>query len=209
MPLKRRAAPRAEIMGWDGSAWQRLPVESATNPNLRTAIYDGNTRARVVDYGQDAMPNANNQICTVAYRYGFNDSSWDRWRNNTEATVLASATRTSSGASSDQTNYNAKGVIIWINVTAVSGTFAAGEGLKIRVNGKDPTAGVYIWISPTIGPYTTTGYRQILIYPGATDTAGVIEGKNDIPLPRTWRVEYEISGTNPSFTFSVGASYIV
>jgi len=56
MPLKRRAAPRAEIMGWDGSAWQRLPVESSANPNLRTAIYSGPARLTILGDAIELTP---------------------------------------------------------------------------------------------------------------------------------------------------------
>jgi len=209
MPLKRRAAPRAEIMGWDGSAWQRLPVESSTNPNLRIALYDGTDRANITTINTDGLGTARNALDIAGFKHGFNESTWDRWRNNAEVTVLASATRTASGVSSNQTNYNARGVIVWVNVTAVSGTFAAGEGLFIAVSGRDPVSGVFSWVAPRIGPYTTTGFHKIVIYPGATDTGGQFTTENDIPLPRTWRVSYTITGTNPSFTFSVGASYIV
>jgi len=209
MPLKRRAAPRAEIMGWDGSAWQRLPVESSANPNLRIALYDGTDKANITLINTDGLGTARKALDTAGFKYGFNESTWDRWRSNTEATVLPSATRTASGSSASQTNYNARGVIIWISITAVSGTFAAGEGLKLWIEGKNPVTGTFFAIIPAIGPYTSPTNIQMLVYPGATDAAGAIEGENDIPLPRGWRVYYTITGTNPSFTFSVGASYVV
>jgi len=209
MPLKRRAAPRAEIMGWDGSAWQRLLVESAVNPNLRVALYDSANKLQVSpSIPGDGISVARPLIAAI-FKYGFNGSTWDRWRSNTEVTVLPSATRTASGSSSDQINYNAKGVLVWLRISAVSGTFAAGEGLILYVLAKDRTSGYYLRISPIIGPYTTVGNRHIVIYPGVTDIADLFVGENDIPLPRTWKVYYGISGTNPSFTFSVGASYVV
>jgi len=209
VPLKRRAAPRAELMVWDGSKWQKALAESAVNPNLRVSIWRGTDEALVYPRNVDGMSAANDVLHSIACKAGFNGSAWDRWRNNTEETVLPSAARKTSGSSADQTNFNARGVIIWLYISAVSGSYAAGEGLEIQLQGKDPTTGAYLFISPTIGPYTTIGHRQLLIYPGATDSAGLIEGENDIPLPRVWRINYRISGTDPSFTFSVGASYIV
>jgi len=209
MPLERRAAPRSHIMGWDGSDWQRLPVESSINPNLRVGIYEGANEAEVEASGSDGKANTINQLVTGAMRYGFNESTWDRWRNNTNVTVLPSATRTVSGDSAEQTNCNARGVYICLDITAVSGTFAAGEGLRIQVRIKDATAIKYKAIMTWLGPYTTTGTYWALIYPGVTDTAGQIEVENDVPLSRTWLVRYEITGTTPSFTFSVGASYII
>jgi len=209
MPLKRRAAPRAEIMGWDGSAWQRILVESSANPNLRVAVYDGTNKMAVAagDVGDNASMGLGSYV--KAPKWAFNESRWDRWRNNTEKTVLPSGTRTFTTNSATQINWNARGAIIWVNVTAVSGTFAAGEGLTILIQGRDPVTAAFRTIGPTLGPMTTTGAREMLIYPGCTDVAGRIAVENDIPLPREWRVRCEITGTNPSFTFSVGASYIV
>jgi len=209
VPLKRRAAPRAEIMGWDGSAWQKLPVESATYPNLRVRLFHGGTGTNVFGAGGDARSNTNNPFLTESWLMGFNGSSWDRWRNNIPYTLLPSATRTASGYSADQVNYNARGVILWLYISAVSGTFATGEGLRIRILGKDITSGRYGALTDWIGPYTIVTFRTLACYPGARNVQGVLDGANDLPLPRIWRVQYDITGTNPSFTFSVGASYIV
>jgi len=209
VPLKRRAAPRAEIMGWDGSKWVKVISDAASGNAIRVRIRHGTIDIGSIGTDADAKSNDIYALKTGAFLSAFNGTTWDRWRNNTEKTVLPSAARTSSGNSADQVNYNARGVIVNIDVTAVSGAFATGEGLHVVVSGKDPTSGRYFWLSPRIGPYTTTGHRQILVYPGCTDIAGWIEGKNDVPLTRTWRIHYDITGTNPSFTFSVGAMYIV
>jgi len=209
MPLKRRAAPRAEIMAWDGSAWVKVIGDAASGDAVRVRLRHGGTDIGAIGTDADGKSNTISAVRAGAFLQGFNESTWDRWRNNAEVTVLASATRTLTGNSAIQTNYNAKGVIIWLRITAVSGTFAAGEGLTIIVTGRDPASGEFWYVAPPIGPYATTGGRQLLIYPGCTDTGGYFEGKNDVPLPRRWRVRYEITGTNPSFTFSVGASYIV
>jgi len=209
MPLKRRAAPRAEIMLWDGSAWQKALAESAVNPTLRVALYDSANKLQISPSIPGDGVSAARPLIAAILKYGFNGSTWDRWRNNTEVTVLPSATRTASGVSSDQTNHNAKGGIVHLRVTAVSGTFAAGEGLSIRVDAKDPVSGTYHRITEFIGPYTSPGHWILVCYAGATDVAGSFEGRNDVPIPRTWRVRYEITGTTPSFTFSVAVQYIV
>jgi len=209
VPLKRRAAPRAEIMVWDGSAWQKALAESSANPNLRVTLYSAGAKIDTGDSTSDARPAVYTALFSNVYGYLFNGSSWDRWRNNTEVTVLPMGTRTTSGNSAEQINYNAKGVMVFLYVSAVSGSFAAGEGLRLRVETRDPASGIWRRLIDYIGPYTTTGLWNILIYPAATDTAGMIDSENDIPLPRRWRVGYTITGTNPSFTFSVGASYIM
>jgi len=209
MPLSRRAAPRAEIMIWDGSKWQRALAESASYPNLRVSLYESGGRAAVTSPSADGRSQAIMGLWQLAMKHGFNESTWDRWRNNTEVTVLPSAARTAHGNSATQTNYNAKGVIVFIDITAVSGSFAAGEGLTIMVRGIDPVSGRLVYLG-TSGPWTLPGTRLLIVYPGATNVQGIgAVTTNDIPLSRSWHVRYEITGTTPSFTFSVGTSYIV
>jgi len=206
MPLKRRAAPRAEIMGWDGSDWQRILVESSTNPNLRVVRYDGSTKLATHAGNTDTMGGGGYGEQVSAFNAAWGGTYWERWRNNTEVTVLASATRTASGNSADQTNYNARGIILFINVTAVSGT---SPTLEVRLQVKDPISGSYINYAASV-QITTTGDYLTVCYPAATREYDATKiDAWDLPLPRTWRVNYAIGGTNPSFTFSVGAMYIV
>jgi len=209
VPLKRRAAPRAEMMIWDGSVWQKALAESSTNPNLRVRLYSAGTGVDILASQADGQANNLNSLIATAYKYGYNEYSWDRWRNNTEETILASGTRTTSGNSADQTNYNAKGVLLIINVTAVSGTFATGEGLVLKLQAKCPASGVYRILHTPPVALTTTGIRLMAVGLGVTDSDGEAIAANDIPIPKTWRLRYEITGTTPSFTFSVGACYVV
>jgi len=206
MPLKRRAAPRAEIMGWDGSDWQKLLAESAANPNLRVTLYNAANQIAINRYNTDGHSPTAVRLVVEDYLHAFNDLSWDRWRNNIEVIVLPSGTRTATGTSPDQTNFNAKGVIIWLDITAVSGT---SPTLRIEIEGKDPAAGGYSTLAVS-GTYSSTGRRLLICYPGATNVAAIAGlERNDLPLCRTWRIKYIIGGTNPSFTFSVGAAYVV
>jgi len=107
-------------------------------------------------------------------------------------TLLASGARTASGNGSDIDVGRFIMGELCINVTAVTGTFAAGEGLQVIVEGKDEVTGLYKTIYDSNeslgGPITavTTDWMTI-----------------NMLAFRLIRVRWVISGTTPSFTFSV------
>lgn len=125
----------------------------------------------------------------------YNGTTWDRRRNNTEGTLLASAARTASGNSADLTVHNSSKLAVYLDVTAASGT---SPTLDVTVKAKDPVSGKYF----TIGTFAQkTGVASEAIFIG---------GGADVEFAvRTYRIEYVIAGTSPSFTFSVGASMSV
>lgn len=133
----------------------------------------------------------------------FNGAGWDRQRANTDLTLLASAARTTTTASPDQINYNGRGVVVFLNITAVPGV----DTLQVNVQAKDPVSGVYSTFAqgPTIA---TTGFQYITVYPGAATAGSFLAYTSVQPLPRTWRVNIGHSAAT-SFTYSVGASVIL
>lgn len=134
---------------------------------------------------------------------GFNGATFDYWRNNFEAIVLASAARTADTDSADQINYNAKGLALLLNVTAVSSGQINGLLIKARVGSSYVT--IYQFTSLAI---STTGQRAFLIYPGAASagswTAAPLQGV----IPRNWRLTVDHNDAN-SITYDVVASYIL
>jgi len=107
-------------------------------------------------------------------------------------TLLASGARTADGEGDD---VNVEKFVIGelcIDVTAVSGTFASGEGLRVIVEGKDEVSGKYK-----------------TIYDSYEKTGGMITSPTTLWEPitglafRLLRVRWLISGTDASFTFSV------
>lgn len=133
----------------------------------------------------------------------YNGSTWDRERANTEETAVASAARTASGDGSDLTNRNAKGAVVTLDVTAATGTTPT---LDVKIVAKDALSGKYVDIpGASFSQKTGTGTDTLVVYPGVAETAN--RSVSDV-LPRTWRVSWTIGGTTPSFTFSVGVSYV-
>jgi len=117
----------------------------------------------------------------------FNGGSFDRRRNNTEGTLLASAARTATTSSPDQVNYNGSGVIVYLNITANPGGVetltleidakVAGSGTTSRSRrcGRDAgDNGQFAYI-----PLTRSRPRRSAC--AARRPAPVV------PLPRTWR----------------------
>jgi len=109
-----------------------------------------------------------------------------------DVTLLSSAARTSSGTGSDVDVGRFLFGDLCIDVTAVSGSFAAGEGLRVIVEGKSEVSGKYKTLYDSyvsLGDYitsTTTDWMPI-----------------DQISFKYLRVRWTISGTDPSFTFSV------
>lgn len=117
-------------------------------------------------------------------------------QSNVLGTLLTSAARTVTIASSDVTNTSYRGAHIVVNVTSyTSGTWTP------TIQGKDPVSLNYydICTGPAIA---ATGMTIIKVYPGVMAIAENAPTCNDF-LPRTWRINM-VGATTPSATFSVG-----
>ena len=193
----------AALYGWDGADLSRLLVESASNPNLRVRLYTAGSAVSVSAINTDGIADSQQSISVKSSLHHYNETTWDRGRGNTEATLLASAARTASTNSPDQTNYNARGVFVFFDITAVPG----GDTVQLVVQGKDPASGTYQALLTGAG-LSGTGFRAYAVYPGATDASSEMTDRNDLPLPRMWRARVVHSGSG-SFTYSVGAVYIL
>jgi hypothetical protein len=135
----------------------------------------------------------------------FNGASWDRQRNNVEGTLLASAARTATTSTATQINYNARGVILFLRITAASGT----GGLQPRLFLVDALTDGQIAVIAAPTARTTTGSAAYVFYPGSTAAAFVDLTQNvSLPLPRSWAVTV-IHGDASSYTYSLGFSYIL
>lgn len=118
---------------------------------------------------------------------------------NQDVTVLASAARTATIDSADQSNTKGKGLHVVIDVTAI----VTAPSITVKIQGKDALSGKYydILVSAAISTVSTTILK---VYPALTAAANSIA--NDI-LPKSWRVRVEHANAD-SITYSVGASVI-
>jgi hypothetical protein len=127
----------------------------------------------------------------------FNGTTWDRERNNWNTTTGDTGAKTVSVAGATQTNYNAAGATIVINMGTVSGTTPT---LTAQVQGSADGGTTWYNIAGAVTPtINATGQTVLTVYPGV---AAVANAAVSSVLPRTWRLNYTLGGTTPSFTIT-------
>ena len=142
--------------------------------------------------------------------YNFNGTTWDRAYGTYNTTTGDAGAKTASFAGATQTNFNAKGAHITVLCGTVSGTTPT---LTAQLQ-YSPDAGT-TWLNegPVSTAITTTGNTITFeIYPtnfsvaGATPAALTTGATTTVQLntvlPRTWRLNYTITGTTPSFAIT-------
>lgn len=164
-----------------------------------TAVASGGVAIDVTDL-TGPIPTGETAEIAASVNYLFDGTQFDRARNNTQETVLASAARTASVDSTDFTNHNAKGLHIIVNVSAITAT----PSIIAAIQGKDPVSGNYydLLVGTAI---TTTGINVLKIYPGIGQIAN---GAASDLLPRIWRVSIAHADVD-SITYSVGANLVL
>lgn len=180
-------------------------------PNSLGAQVEGTTADNLADVGKPIKVggryNSSDQTYADGDRADLQTDVSGRLKTadvNTADGLFASAARTASANSADQTNRYARGVRLLLNISASSGT---NEVLDVKVQTKDSVSGLYFDIpGAAFAQKTGTGASTLTIYPGIAETAN--ETVSDV-LPLNWRVVTTIGGTDtPTFTFSLGASLI-
>ena len=136
--------------------------------------------------------------------YLYNGSSgWNRQRNNVEATLLASAARTATANSADQTGYNGRRLLIYIDVTSVTDTPSVTPSLQV----KDSVGGGYFTVWTAATALTATGDTVYYFADGAS--GGSFTEILPFGLPaRTWRVAMTHADSD-SITYSVSCVVLV
>lgn len=122
-------------------------------------------------------------------------------------TAEASSAKTVSGNSAAAiTNVSYSGVMLFLNVSAATGT---SPTLAVKVQVQDPVS--LGWVDVPGASFAsviavTPTPLMLTLNQGITAVANAAV---NIPLPRTWRLAWTLGGTTPSFTFSVGAQYLL
>jgi hypothetical protein len=119
-------------------------------------------------------------------------------------TVLdASLARAASGAGVTGANITGTGILVYTNITAVTGTTPT---LILNLQVQDPVSLLWVNVPGVVFPTrTAVGLFATVIYPGVVATADVI----NMPVPRVYRLAWTIGGTTPSFTFSTAVASLI
>jgi hypothetical protein len=134
----------------------------------------------------------------------YNNSTWDRARNNISVTVLASAARTATTNSADMTNYNGKAHLFFLNVSAITDT----PSITLSLQYKDSISSNYFTIWTAATAVTATGQYAYMFGLGGSGSAGSFTEAVNLRLPRTWRLVATHADAD-SITYSVSCSELV
>lgn len=203
----------ATLLGYDGTNLDLLRVDGSKNllASLRTA--DGKEDLYTGSGGSSSTASADTVTSGYARRQIegfqrlFDGTSWQAQRANVEGTLLASAARTGTTIGAQQTNHNARGVLLLLDVTANPG---GAETLSIQIRAYTPAAPAQprsIFTTPTLFT-ATNGIAAIYLYPGTVETVAATTFEvNGVPLPRSWDAAV-LHSAGGSWTYSLGYSLI-
>ena len=153
--------------------------------------------------GSNVEQTLNQNLPTKANLIGISDGTKiQAMTGNYAMTLLASAERTASTLSPEQTNTNSKGLIVEINVT-VAGTGTLIPQLVATVNSQS-----HIFFVATTA-ISAVGKKMYMFYPG-TLSAGMSEltETKSLIIPYKWQARIAHSDSS-AWTYSVGAIYAV
>lgn len=122
--------------------------------------------------------------------------------SNGDKTLLPALARTTEATTAQQLNYDARGILLLVDVTAVSG---AGPSITPHIEAYDAAADDWFTIWTAAAAVTTVSENSYLLYPGAS--GGNMTEVDGIPLPFRWRLRMAV-GSADSVTYSVGAHFL-
>ena len=123
---------------------------------------------------------------------------------NRTVTLRASSAFTATAAGTPVASHGARGIVIYLNCTAVSGSSPTAD---CKIQGYDALADVWQDItSATFAQVTAASTQTLTIYPGIGETSN--EAVSDV-IPALIRVHNTIGGSStPTVTFSLGGVFI-
>lgn len=174
---------------YNGTAYDRQRSATAASNTTGTGLlgvgnlmFDGTNwqTIKTANAGTDAS-SGTNQLSVGSDIY--NGSNWDRQRSNTSVVVVAAGT-TSTQTAVAVTTYNARSLVLAINITAGAGT------LTVAINGVTTSGYTYPILTSTA--LTGIADNTMRVFPGATPATNT--AANDA-LPRSLQITYSVTGS--------------
>ena len=180
---------------------QGVKSDGVTMENIKTNDV-GAMKVSAELTGSNVEQTLNAALPAKAILMGISDgTNIQAMRGTLVGTLLASAARTSSTNSPAQINYNARGVAIFVDVTAVTDTPTLTPALRMIDSVTGKALNICTW--GAINPTGAASYIFILCFGGGTDLTNTFY-KSGI-LPRSWDFRIVHSDAD-SATYSVGYS---
>lgn len=205
LPTIAQGAPFVYIISTDASgnstglAYTADGVAYALVPEVGIGINSGTGVNRLLAPVAQGLTNNNGSNMIPIAPFLLNGTSFDAQISNTDGITVQTLTAQAAGTvvSTTQKNINARGLMLGINITAVTGS------LTVTVQGVDPVSGgtFTLLVSAALAAVAKT---LLMIYPGATTSANVVASQ---PLPRSWNVSSLVT-TGP-VSAVISASLIV
>lgn len=198
---------------FNGTNWDR--VRSALNldgtagtgaPGSVPLLFDGGAfrKQSTISFVSDA-----NAGSTIASQGGvaYNESTYDRLRNNVEFPILSSAVRAITTTTSIFSLYNAIGFMCIINVTVNPG---GAQTLTLNVRGYGNTSILNVAGIPAQAWAGAAGSSMLVVYPGigAGWSGGTGNAFSNTKMPRRFDITVTPSGAG-NWTYSVDGLFVL
>jgi len=179
--------------------------------SLKHAKISGPAALSIVNSGGASVDEAsttNVGLVVVNFNYDYDDiaDAWNRTRANTGVVVITSQALASGvNNSAGYETYNARGIRLFQNVTAVSGT---SPTLDTKVQVWDHAVQTYRDLAnATFAQATGVSNAMLTIYPGITASANLAV---NMPIGQFYRVVCTVGGSStPTVTASIASVHMV
>lgn len=152
---------------------------------------------------QDGYLSVANTLLTGSMLGAYNGTSWDRWRNNQEGILLASSPRSATTNTGAQTNHNARGIILTIDITALT-----TGSIQPYIYGVDPVTGTTYALHSGVTAFNTVGKNVLVLYPTTGTVGGHVKSFINGILPKKFYMAV-VHGDSTPVTYSMSYSLIL
>jgi hypothetical protein len=149
-----------------------------------------------------------NPFAVSGLNYGYNGANWEFVRTNVSTALLAASSVSASTAIS-VTNYNARGIRVYMNVTGNFPPGSASTTIALKIQAVAPD-GTNVLLGGSTAK-SVSGMTTVSVFPGATESTGIATSQFNKLLSRNMRILASISTAAASFgcVLTLGVDWVV